>query len=273
MLVDDDKDVIATVKSGLDAMGLAVDAFTDPIAAYQQFKEKQDCYELLLLDIRMPGLTGIAFARKVRQECNNYEVRIAFLTAYEVSKKEFDLTMPYLKIDAFIQKPVAPSHIAKIIASVIGIGTSLKDSANQSTSMQGRKVGHDKKTVMVCDDEKDLVTIYARSLAVKYDIITATSGKACIDKYIQAKNRGQKIDVLLLDYRLGDMLGSEVARHIRDLDGTQVILVSAFDLESGMIEELKKGKFIVSTLTKPISIRNLSQKVQQVIENDGVPVL
>jgi hypothetical protein len=38
------------------------------------------------------------------------------------------------------------------------------------------------------------------------------SGKECIEKYIKEKTMGIKIDLILIDYRLGDMLGDSVAR-------------------------------------------------------------
>ena len=43
---------------------------------------------------------------------------------------------------------------------------------------------------------------------------------------------GKHIDILLLDYRLGDMSGDEVARKIMGMNGTKVILISAFEMDS-----------------------------------------
>jgi response regulator RpfG family c-di-GMP phosphodiesterase len=72
-----------------------------------------------------------------------------------------------------------------------------------------------KKTVMVCDDERDLLQLFGRALRSKYDVILVSSGEDCIDKFIKEKNRGNKIHLLLLDYKLGDMFGDSVARKIK----------------------------------------------------------
>ena len=62
-------------------------------------------------------------------------------------------------------------------------------------------------------------------------MLKVSSGKECLEKYAEEKIKGHKIDVLLLDYRLGDMTGDDVACKIRELDGTHTILISAFELE------------------------------------------
>jgi CheY-like chemotaxis protein len=62
----------------------------------------------------------------------------------------------------------------------------------------------EKKTVMVCDDEQDLRLLFGLTLKLKYNVIQVESGKNCIEKYIEEKNRGNKIHLILLDYRLGD---------------------------------------------------------------------
>ena len=59
----------------------------------------------------------------------------------------------------------------------------------------------DKKTVMICDDEIDLLNMYKTALQTNYDVIVVDSGKDCIDRYIAEHHSGKKIHVLLLDYR------------------------------------------------------------------------
>ena len=61
----------------------------------------------------------------------------------------------------------------------------------------------EKKTVMICDDERDLLELFGKALKSKYNVILVSSGEDCIDKYIDEKNQGNKIHLILLDYRLG----------------------------------------------------------------------
>jgi len=122
-----------------------------------------------------------------------------------------------------------------------------------------------KPTVLVCDDEADLLTMYAAALKKHYDVLTASSGKACIEKYMEQTVRGKKIDVVLLDYRLGDSTGDNIACKLRQLNGAKTILISAYDLERKKVDELKARDCIVDILIKPVSLKVLLEKVQQVL--------
>ena len=72
-----------------------------------------------------------------------------------------------------------------------------------------------KKTVVICDDEQDLLQVFELALESEYNVILANSGGNCIEKIIEEKNRGNKIHLILLDYRSGDMFGDFVARSIK----------------------------------------------------------
>jgi len=122
-----------------------------------------------------------------------------------------------------------------------------------------------KKTVMICDDEQDLRLLFGLALGLKYNVIQVESGKNCIEKYIEEKNRGNEIHLILLDYRLGDMLGDAVARKIKEYNGVKIILISAYDLDHALVKELEESKFIVQFIEKPIEPANLIELVARTI--------
>jgi response regulator RpfG family c-di-GMP phosphodiesterase len=59
-----------------------------------------------------------------------------------------------------------------------------------------------KKTIMICDDEPDVLLSFEIMLKPIYNIMLVDSGEECIAKYIEEINRGNKIDHVLLDYKL-----------------------------------------------------------------------
>ncbi len=126
-------------------------------------------------------------------------------------------------------------------------------------------VDAEKKTVMICDDEQDLRLLFGLTLKLKYNIIQVESGKNCIEKYIEEKSRGNRIHLILLDYRLGDMLGDSVARTIKEHNGTKIILISAYDLDQALIKELEESESIVKFIEKPIEPANLIEIVARTI--------
>ncbi|MDP9016652.1 MAG: hypothetical protein M3M87_07865 [Thermoproteota archaeon] len=60
---------------------------------------------------------------------------------------------------------------AVITAETTGISTPLKQKISPTTI-----------TVIVCDDEKDILNILARALRAKFHVVTASSGNECIEK-------------------------------------------------------------------------------------------
>jgi response regulator RpfG family c-di-GMP phosphodiesterase len=111
-----------------------------------------------------------------------------------------------------------------------------------------------KKTIMICDDEPDVLLSFEGTLRSIYDIIMVDSGEKCIEKYIEEKNRGNEIHLILLDYRLGSsMFGDSVARKIKEYNGTKIILISAYDLDGALLKELEDGNYIAKYIEKPNS--------------------
>ena len=123
----------------------------------------------------------------------------------------------------------------------------------------------DMRTIMICDDEQDVLHLFGQALKSKYNIILVSSGEDCIDRFIKEKNQGNRIHLILLDYRLGDMMGDSVARKIKEYNGTKIILISAYDLDSELINELKENSYIARYLEKPIHIANLIEIVASTI--------
>jgi response regulator RpfG family c-di-GMP phosphodiesterase len=123
----------------------------------------------------------------------------------------------------------------------------------------------DKKTIMVCDDEPDLLQLFGMALKSKYNVILVSSGEDCIDKFVEEKTQGIKVHLILLDYRLGDMLGDSVAKKIKAYNGTKIILISAYDLTNVVVKELEENKYIVKYIKKPIQVADLIEIVASTI--------
>jgi response regulator RpfG family c-di-GMP phosphodiesterase len=123
----------------------------------------------------------------------------------------------------------------------------------------------EKKTVMICDDERDLLELFGLALKSKYNVIQVSSGEDCIEKFIEEKSRGNKIHLLLLDYKLGDMMGDSVARKIKEYNGTKIILISAYYLDDALVKDLEEKNYIVKYVEKPIHLNSLIDIVSDTI--------
>jgi DNA-binding NtrC family response regulator len=103
LLVDDDQDVLFSMVTALESNGFVVDAFSSPDIALEKFKPNY--YELLLLDIRMPGMTGFELFEEINKL--DGKVHVIFITAFEVYYEALKEIYPDLVPSSFIQKPIS----------------------------------------------------------------------------------------------------------------------------------------------------------------------
>jgi CheY-like chemotaxis protein len=118
LVVDDDSDIVQVLKLGLLQNRFLVDAFTNPDEALRNFKSNAESYCLVLSDIRMPSLSGMQLARKVKEI--NPNVKTVLMTAFEIKDNEFSKVFPSTQVDGFVQKPVGIKELTDKILSIIG---------------------------------------------------------------------------------------------------------------------------------------------------------
>jgi CheY-like chemotaxis protein len=121
------------------------------------------------------------------------------------------------------------------------------------------------KTILVCDDETDLLLMFRIYLESQYKVLTVDSGTSCIDTILEHKNKNEEIDLLLLDYKLGDISGDIVARKVKEIDDIKILLITAFELDNQIVSELKQEGLIEDVVKKPVQLEQLSQKIKETI--------
>ena len=119
MIVDDEYDIIAPFKQGLEGQGYHVFAFTEPLLALEHFQINSKQYGLVISDLRMPGMNGYEFIKRIKEI--NADVKVFFMTAFEIDDIEFRRVLPSVKIDEFVQKPVSINEIADVISKYIDV--------------------------------------------------------------------------------------------------------------------------------------------------------
>src|SRR5919112_428317 len=118
LVVDDDSDIAHVIKQGLQKNGFLVSAFTNPEEALKNFQSNSGDYCLMLSDIRMPGMSGIRLARKVKEI--NPNVKVVLMTSFEIRDNEFSKVFPSTHVDGFVQKPIGIKDLTNKILDTIG---------------------------------------------------------------------------------------------------------------------------------------------------------
>ena len=120
MVVDDEKDILRIIKRDLEANNntFTVDIFSSSEQALQAFEgHPSDYYDLILTDIRMPRMNGFELYRRIKEK--NPAVKIAFITAFEINKEEFNKVLPSIDVKDFIIKPISMSDLIIKLKSIV----------------------------------------------------------------------------------------------------------------------------------------------------------
>ena len=84
LIIDDEPDVILTLRMALEQNGFRTDSCSDPTLAYEKFRD--GVYDLVLLDIKMPIVDGFHLYQKIKR--TDTGVKICFLTASDFITKK-----------------------------------------------------------------------------------------------------------------------------------------------------------------------------------------
>ncbi len=112
--VEDDELVAKTVISALRRLGHQVTHQTNGNAAWQHLRTQAD-YDLLLLDLDLPGISGIEIARQVRTTRFAGHILIASGRLNEAERRELDS----LHVDGKLLKPFTPQELGAAIQSCL----------------------------------------------------------------------------------------------------------------------------------------------------------
>ena len=149
LVADDDREIREIISLLLNSEGYAVITAADGLQAVQMASPDIDLY---LLDVDMPGQTGIMAAAQIRKQ---FETPIVFLTAYS---GESDKIMGFsVGADDYIVKPFSTAELLMRIRAILrrsaaystpkqpenrlAIGDALLDLDSQSVMKDGERIG------------------------------------------------------------------------------------------------------------------------------------
>ncbi len=107
LIVEDDEDIVETVKYALELRGFEVDVAYDGLHALR--KARKNKYDLMLLDIMLPGKNGYEVSRILKQDMEEGKIssfKILVLTARKVDTPEReDFLATWSNADEYMYKP------------------------------------------------------------------------------------------------------------------------------------------------------------------------
>lgn len=117
LIVDDESDTTSSLSLSLEDSGLfEVDLFNDALVALSNFRPNN--YDLLLLDVNMPKMSGYELYNEILKVDN--KVKVCFIGTHNMDYNALKTRFSSQEIDSFISKPFLrkPIVVRKLIEKV-----------------------------------------------------------------------------------------------------------------------------------------------------------
>jgi DNA-binding NtrC family response regulator len=144
LIVDDEPLKILTLKKQLEAAGFRTITHADPEKALETLSN--EAFDLMVTDLRMPGLDGIRLLELARQRSPNLQVIL--MTAYG----SIDTAVEAMKLGAcdYVTKPFAASELIMRIESLLSVGLRTAESCSSSEDASHRPIIGEHPSIQQC---------------------------------------------------------------------------------------------------------------------------
>ena len=261
ILVVDDEEVAAEhAKLVLDEAGIKSDIALSGAEALNMLEvahTKQEHYNLVLLDWKMPEMDGIEVAKEIRKRYDN-ETTVIILTSFnwdEIMDEAF-----HVGVDSFLAKPLFASNVVDEFERIARKN-------NMSLVKEKKRADLSGKRILLAEDMEINAQIMKEVLAIR-EIETefAVNGKIALDMF--AASDEFYYDAVLMDVRMPEMDGLEATSRIRKLGRKDATIVPIIAMTANAFDEDVQRSLQVGMnahLSKPVEPERLYQSLEELI--------
>jgi len=135
---------------------------------------------------------------------------------------------------------------------------------NNMAQAQSKNIRNEAKTILICDDEIDIVNLAQRILTwAGYKTVTCNNGQDLLNTM---EDMHDQIDLILLDVRMPVLNGHDTLKILKTTENYKNIPVVLFTV-SIYNEDVQKGRELGADafLPKPFSAKRLITYIQQLL--------
>ena len=217
LIVDDNACAREVLADMTGALGLQVDTAIDGPDALRKVAladARDEPYDLLLLDWKMPGMDGVECARALseRERQRHPTPPVLMLTAFSRAEVQQRLTERRVAIGALLAKPVTPSTLFDACATALGmaVGESTRG-AQREDAMLGHRARLSGARILLVEDnpinQELALDVLSRAGIV---VVVAVNGQEALDMLAR-----QRFDGVLMDCQMPVMDGYAATRALR----------------------------------------------------------
>lgn len=237
LIVDDNLSLCKTMSLVLNRKGYDVSTANDGFEAIDRVKN--EFFDIIFMDIKMPVLNGVETYKKIREI--NDKIIIIMMTAYAVD----DLIQDALKEGAYgiIYKPLDFENIVSLIE-------------NSKDTEQGG-------LILIVDDDPGTCSTLKNILIKKgYEVSISNTGEDAIKIVLE-----KPFDLIFIDMKLPTLNGLETFLALKKINPKIVaIMITAYSQEMDELVQDAIDKNAYTCLNKPIDIEVMLVLIDEVLK-------
>ena len=215
--------------------------------------------DLMLLDIRMPGMDGYDVLRRLKANPRTADIPVIIVTGLLESEDE----ARGLKMGAadYISKPVDPDWLRLCVLTQLELRRYRRKPVLRRPGRDGALQGY--CTLLIVDDVPENVHGFVSALSDEYRIIVANNGPKAIELALGAAAP----DLILLDIMMPEMDGYEVCRRIKSTEAGNRIPIIFVSVVNESVEKVRGFSIgAADYITKPFDIDEVRSRLRTHLE-------
>jgi DNA-binding NtrC family response regulator len=228
LVVDDEASLLLTLTANLELEGFDVVAAENAAQALAAF-EASGPFDLVLTDIRMPGMNGVELFRRIREM--RPDLPVVLMTGFALE----ELVDSALREGAFtvLPKPCPVEHVLAVLARAARA-----------------------PVVLVVDDVPSCAESTAEALCA-----SGIRARAVLDADTALTEvKEGTVDVCVVDMIMPEVDGPQLMQRVRDVDRSVVFIAVSGDVASNLLRKAAElGAF--ACMQKPLSTDDLAQAI------------
>lgn len=260
LVVDDEEIAAEHARIVLDEAGIMADTCLsgkDALHMLEIQHIKQQPYNLVLLDWKMPDMDGIECAKEIRKLYSS-ETTIIILTSFNWDEIMDEAL--HIGVDSFLAKPLFASN-------VIGEFERIARKNNMALFREKLRADLAGRRILLAEDVFINAEIMKKLLEIKEAMIDhAENGRIVVDMFSQSEQG--YYDAVLMDVRMPEMDGLEATKAIRALDRPDAKIVPIIAMTANAFDEDVQRSLQVGMnahLSKPVEPERLYQTLEELI--------
>jgi signal transduction histidine kinase/CheY-like chemotaxis protein len=206
IVIDDDETLLDTAKETLRSIGIDADLANSGrkgLAMIRNHHAASADYQVVILDWKMPDLSGLEVTRAIRAEIGE-DIPIIIVTAYDYTEIEEEAMAA--GVNGFLSKPLFKSNLCRTLNDLLHVRDDVPDGTVKAYDLDGMRI-------LIAEDNDTNWEIAQVLLEDEGATCSrAENGKICVDLLEQSPDA---FDLVLMDMQMPVMKGLEATRLIR----------------------------------------------------------